>query len=861
MNRAHNDRAIRVSFRATIVTLICLALLAGSRRPGEARTFDEGATAGRLAILNKEGKAQDFCPLKHTDVVIDVSGYCARATVTQQFENPSRDTVEAVYTFPLPSDAAVDDMTMTIGKRVVKGEIKRREIARMIYETAKAQGQTAALLDQERPNIFTQSVANITPGEKISIVISYVQILKYKEGEYEIAFPMAVGPRYDPAGDSKVTPPTEPSGMRAGHDISLTVNLDAGLPLVTVNSRLHAVDIKRVGPSRAVVKLVNQAEIPNRDFILRYKAAGSEVQEGVLAYADGGSGYFTLILQPPAVPPSRDISRKEMVFVIDQTGSQAGEPIKKAKETMRYCINNLNPGDTFQLIGFNTDIYPCFPAPVEATNANINRALKFLEPIEGQGGTDILKSVDYALKIPDDPGRVRIICYMTDGYVGNDMAIIDHVKKNRGRARMFPFGVGNGVNRFLIEGMAREGRGEADIIDLRANSEAIASKFYQRIAQPLLLDIHVDWNGLPVEEVYPKQIPDLFSAGPIILKGRYTEAGEADITVSGLLRGNSWNRRVHVVLPARKNDGAALETVWARAKIEDLQSEDWLGTQMDAPNPEIKERIANCALEHRLMSQYTSFVAVEQRVVNIGGKQRTLAVPVEMTDGVTMGRGLKLDINYSDAASRSGNFGGMGGGPGGGGAAFGGSARGGGIGGGGFGGGGFGGGGRGGGIPRGGGGPPSAAREPQKEFLPTGIDSLLSYDVDNTLIVRPADDASLRELKELVRKLDMPESELAKLKPEEQKKIRELRRLHNRASKLHFRLLEALKKRETAPMEIQVWVKSMPEGGDQRLSFLGFSVEAVLTKGQLLIGTIDPTKVDKLLALPWVVFVEPVDDK
>jgi von Willebrand factor type A domain. len=302
---------------------------------------------------------------------------------------------------------------------------------------------------------------------------------------------------------------------------------------------------------------------------------------------------------------------------------------------MRYCINNLNPGDTFQLIGFNTEVFPCFPAPVEANPQTIAQALKFLEPIEGQGGTDILKSVDYALKIPDDPDRLRIICYMTDGYVGNDMQIIEHVKKNRGRARMFPFGVGNSVNRFLIEGMAKEGRGVADIVDLKASGEAIASKFYKRISQPLLLDIHVDWNGLPVEEVFPKQIPDLFSSGPIILKGRYTRPAEGDITVHGLLRGQPWSRTLHVVLPANKDDGYALPTVWAREKIEDLQSEDWMGAQSGHPIPDIKEKIVNCALEYRLMSQYTSFVAVEQKVVNVGGKQRTVDVPVEMPDGVS----------------------------------------------------------------------------------------------------------------------------------------------------------------------------------------------------------------------------------
>src|SRR5262249_44852905 len=316
----------------------------------------------------------------------------------------------------------------------------------------------------------------------------------------------------------RISPPITPQGTRAGHDISMTVKVDAGLPIRELRSQLHPVTIARDADNRATVRLKDQARLPNKRFILRYTAAGDQIQGGLLANSPGsGKGYFTLILQPPAAPPQSEISPKEMVFVIDQTGSQHGWPIKKAKETMRHCIENLNPGDTFQLIGFNTQLFPCFPRPVPVTPENLDQAWKFLEPIEGNGGTDILKSVDYALTLPDDPGRLRIVCYMTDGYVGNDMQILDYIRQHRGRARMFPFGVGNSVNRFLIEGMAREGRGAAEYVNLHDSGEAVASTFYRRIAKPLLLDIHVDWNGLPVEEVYPPPIPHLLPPRPVLL--------------------------------------------------------------------------------------------------------------------------------------------------------------------------------------------------------------------------------------------------------------------------------------------------------------------------------------------------------
>jgi Ca-activated chloride channel family protein len=605
---------------------------------------------GDLAIVDGQGRPVGACPLKHTDVSMDVSGFVSRVTVKQQFQNPSKTPIEAVYTFPLPADAAVDDMQMTLGDRTISGRIKRKEEARKIYEAARSAGQTASLLDQERPNIFTQSVANVMPGQSVTITLSYSNLLKYDDGAYELTFPMVVGPRntsqpsYDGApgnppvqtdGD-KISPPITPRGTRAGHDISLSVKLDAGLPLQEVKSQLHEVIVDRDGPNRARIRLRDENSIPNKDFILRYKVGGAQMQTGVLAHSEGnGSGYFTLILQPPAAPTKQDVAPKEMVFVIDQTGSQNGEPIKKAKETMKYCLENLNPGDTFQLIGFNTQVFPCFEGPVPLTEATMKQALAFLEPIQGNGGTDILKSVDYVLKIPADPKRLRMICYMTDGYVGNDMQVLDYIRKNRGQARMFVFGIGNSVNRFLIDGMAKEGRGASEIVDLKMPGEQAASRFYARVHKPILLDPQVEFGSLTVEDVFPKAIPDVFSSGPIILKGRYKGAPVGDVTVSGMLRGQPWSQKVHVTFPAMQKENTALPTLWAREKLEDLQSQDWLGAQSGNPDVKIKDQIVNLALDYRLMSQYTSFVAVEDRVVNVGGKQRRVDVPVEMPEGVS----------------------------------------------------------------------------------------------------------------------------------------------------------------------------------------------------------------------------------
>jgi Ca-activated chloride channel family protein len=830
-------------------------------RPTSARA-DTAPAPGQLTILNKEGKPTGLCPLKHTDVTADVAGYVARVTVRQEFGNPSNTPIEAVYTFPLPADAAVDDMTMVIGKRVVRGQIMRREEAREVYEAAKAAGKAAALLDQERPNIFTQSVANIMPGDKITITISYVHLLKYEEGRYEFVFPMVVGPRYTPGGGyttpgrrgepspqkqittdpgktsvvtdaDKITPPITPPRTRAGHDISLTVNLDAGLPIQQVGSALHNVIIQRPGPTRAVIRLRSEKEIPNKDFILRYTAAGSELQEGILTYAPGsaiqnpqskiqnsGGGYFTLIIQPPLAPPQAMIAPKEMVFVIDQTGSQSGLPIAKAKETMRYCIRHMNPGDTFQLIGFNTGVYPCFPGPVPATPENVRKAFAFLAPLEGGGGTDILKSVDYALQIPDDPARLRIVCYMTDGYVGNDMQIIDYIGKSRGRARMFPFGIGQSVNRFLIDGMAREGRGAPDYVTLSAPGEEIAAKFYRRIASPLLLDPQIDWGGLPVEDVYPKHIPDVFSAGPIIVKGRYTQAGEGDITLHGILRGQPWSRTIHVVFPAVKPDGSALATLWAREKIEDMQNQDWIGAQTGNPKEEIKEQIVNTALEYRLMSQYTSFVAVEERVVNVGGRQRTVDVPVEMPEGVRY-EGIFGDKEVTRESLKTPAM--MGG------AAYSYNAP--------------------AALSRGATAPSASAPASGKVRLQAeGMDA---FDLDGRI----------------VNGTEAGQKRLAVLKPEARRALLEqvklapaLRGLAEKVRKegVNGSLNKpGLPRVEKGRVEVQIWLNSLPPDGLQKLKALGFDLIAALRPSKLLLGTMAVEKLDALLELPFVRRVEP----
>jgi Ca-activated chloride channel family protein len=612
-------------------------------------------TQGRLDAIGSGSKPLGSCPLKHTDVTVDISGFIARVTVRQQFHNPFAEKIEAVYVFPLSQDAAVDRMTMKVGDRIIQGEIKERGEARAIYESAKAAGKVASLLDQERPNIFTQSVANIEPGEQVDISLSYSETLDWKDGEYQFDFPMVVGPRYIPGGGSapapmttgqptaevpdadRITPPVTPEGTRAGHDISIIVHLNAGLPLRRIDSKQHAVtvDYPKADKTQAVIRLKQQETIPNKDFVLVYETSSDKIEDTLLTHTDQRGKFFTLVLQPPKRVRSQLIVPKEIVFVVDNSGSMSGFPTETAKQAMRLCIEGLHKNDTFNLITFSGSVSFCFEKPVPNTDENRQKALQYLASLRGAGGTEMMKAINACLAGQDDPQRVRVVCFMTDGYVGNDMAIIDAVKRNAGIARVFSFGIGRSVNRYLLDGMARAGRGEVHYILDERQAAGAAERFYERVRSPVLTDIRLDFGGLAVEQLYPSQIPDLFSSTPVVVKGRYTHGGKGTITLRGRTGEGKFERKIDVTLPEEEPKNEVLAPLWARAKVDDLMQQDLAGVQHGQPNPAMKEEILGLGLRYQLLTQFTSFVAVEHLRITEGNTVRTVAVPVEMPEGVS----------------------------------------------------------------------------------------------------------------------------------------------------------------------------------------------------------------------------------
>jgi Ca-activated chloride channel family protein len=662
-------RSVRISL--SVFSALLLAALAVVRlRTAEKPVFAAGPSDGSLQIL-QSGKPVGFCPLRHTDVRAGISGFVARVEVTQDFENPSAEKIEAVYTFPLPADAAVDDMTIQIGSRTIRGVIKRREEAAAIYANAVQQGKVAALLDQERPNVFSQSVGNIPPGEAVHVTIRYVVRLKYEDGGYEFVFPMVVAPRYIPGTTavghqgggtvpdtdkvpdaSKITPPVAPPGTRAGHDISIAVALDAGVPIQDVRSPSHELDIDHTGASSAIVRLRNAGEIPNKDFILRYNVAGAAIVEGLLthtappgpssaamgapAIAPATEGYFSLIVQPPDRFPESDVTPKEIVFVLDSSGSMDGFPEEKSKRLIDYAIDNLYAGDTFNVIKFSGDTDILFKEPVYPSAENVRRAKQFVANDWGHGGTEMMKAIRAALEPSDSQDHMRIVIFMTDGEVGNDMEIVGEIQKHP-NARVFAYGIGASVNRFLLDKMAQAGRGQVEYVSFKRDdkeAEEVAHRLYQHLRSPLLTDVSLDFGSLPVTDVYPQRIDDLFSDKPIVITGRYTGPAQGTVRLLAKRAGDAYTREIPVTLPAQQEGNPVIAGLWAREKIDALMAQDWSGLQRGTMREELRKQITELGLEHHLMTQFTSLVAVEERVVTEGGEPRRIQVPVELPEGM-----------------------------------------------------------------------------------------------------------------------------------------------------------------------------------------------------------------------------------
>ena len=579
--------------------------------------------------------------LRHTDVQVTISGPIAHAEVTQTWENPNQVPVDGLYVFPLPENAAVTDMSLRIGPRVVRGEMRRREEARALFEQARREGRVAGLLDQERPNVFAQQVANIMPGARIEVILSFDHEVACEGGDCEYVFPTVVGPRFIPcrqADPGRINPPVAGPGTTTGQRLTLRIDLDGAVPVREVGSPSHRVTIAREGESRARVTLAETEGVAlDKDVRLRWRIGGAAPEMGLLTWQDVGAGdtrgpggYFTLILQPPRQVAEASAAPRELVFVLDCSGSMSGVPIEAAKDVVRRALKAVRPGDTFQIIRFSDRASGYSRQPVPATPGNVHRALAYLEGLHGEGGTEMISGIRAALGYAPDPERLRIVAFLTDGYIGNESEILAEVHRLVGGARLFSFGIGSSVNRYLLESLAEEGRGAAAFLAPRESPDDLVRRFVDRIATPVLTDIRVTWDSLEVDDQEPAAPPDLFAGQPLVLHGRYLRPGTGLLTLEGKRQGLPFTLRRVVALPDRGVDHEAVGRLWARARIHRLMRE-----MHDGDQESLREAVIALGLHHRLMTAWTSLVAVDSAVTNHTGSSATVDVPVELPQDVS----------------------------------------------------------------------------------------------------------------------------------------------------------------------------------------------------------------------------------
>jgi Ca-activated chloride channel homolog len=622
------------------------------RLPAVQVQVDGDPGAGTL-IVERDDKLMAI-PLQHTAVDTLVTGTIAETTVTQLFVNPFDEPIEAIYMFPLPHDAAVDDYWFHVGKRHIHGVMKERAQAKEIYDKARAAGLTAALLEQERPDVFRQSVANVAPGESILVEMHLVHPLEQSDGAYALSFPTVVGPHFltgrragEVAGqDDAINPPRLPVGTRSGHDLSIRVTIDAGIVPADLASKSHRI-VTELREDVAVVRLADETTIPNQDFVLKWKLAGERSSAWIMAQRREDEGYFTLTVQPPApAPEPARTTGRELVFVVDTSGSMAGPPIETVKRAMSKVLDDMGPRDSFQVLRFSENVSSLGPELLPNTGANRAKAQAYLDGLSAEGGTEFIGPLKAALGLPHDPARMRMILLMSDGYVSNDQEVFGTLEASIGEARLFAMGVGTAVNRHLLDGMALAGRGAATYLRPDEDEAQQIARFYERVARPVLTDLTVDWGELAVRDVVPAKIPDLFAGQPVVLFGKFDGEPKGRATVRGRLGGEEVEIPVEIDIAAAQGKSVGLASIWARKRIDDLMLPTYVMAADDGRREGAKKQVIDLALAYAVMTDYTAFVAVDQqRVVDADGKTKTIDVAVPLPQGVTGTPGAGLGLH------------------------------------------------------------------------------------------------------------------------------------------------------------------------------------------------------------------------
>ncbi len=652
---------------SALVVVGCLAGLAASasthspqttRRPDRARAAvappapPSEVSEASLVYHDPISGRYEIVALEHTDVSIDVRGLVAVATVAQRYRNDTEQALEAVYVFPLPHQAAVYDMEIRIRDRVIRSVIQERAEAQRTYRKAKAAGKRAALLEQERPNVFTASVANIMPGDVIDVRVRYVEPLTWSDGKVRLVFPMVVGPRYIPgratgrsgtgwADDtdavpdaSRITPPVRHPSSRSGHDIGLRVRLEPGVALGEIRSPTHPVVVDEPEPGRYEVRLASEATLPNRDFVLEYQRAEAPEARAALFLSpqpEGDETHFMLVTYPPTRRAGDERAPLDLLFVIDVSGSMAGTSIQQARAALLQGLDRLRCGDRFGIVAFSNGFRPFLPETVSATPEHLAEGRGFVGGLGAGGGTEMLPALEHAMAMPRATGFVREIVLLTDGCLGNEQQIFGSLERHLGDARLFTVAIGSAPNHYLATRMAEYGRGAFSHIADASEIETQMAALLDTIESPVLTDISVSFDGAEVADLYPSRPGDLFLSRPLVLKGRLLGGRSGVLHLAGSEGGVRHQQEIPFdVAEAEFHPG--ITTLWARERIKE-EIELWRRSSGDEQRATRRAAVVQDAIRYNLVSRFTSLVAVEEVVVNTEGSLRTTRVPTELPAG------------------------------------------------------------------------------------------------------------------------------------------------------------------------------------------------------------------------------------
>ncbi|MBN1183410.1 MAG: TonB family protein [Bacteroidales bacterium] len=626
----------KMRYCSTLVISVLLSVMFNININAQQET-DDDKTLSPYFFIDSDDPATDKLPLKATSAEVNIAGVIADVRVIQVYKNEGKNAIEAIYVFPASTRAAVYSMKMTIGDRTIVAEIREKEKARQEYEQAKQEGKSASLLEQQRPNVFQMNVANIMPGDEIKVEMFYTELLIPEDGVYEFAYPTVVGPRYSnqpeasaPESEKWVSNPYTTEGTKPMYTFDISVNINAGLPVSDVKCISHDANINFDGPSTAAISPKNKNE-GNKDFIVQYRLSGNQIESGLLLYQGKDENFFLAMMQPPKKVVESQIPPREYVFIVDVSGSMYGFPLDISKKLMKNLLSNLKPTDKFNVMLFAGGSKVLAERSLDANESNIQKAIRFIDNENGGGGTELLPALQKALALQGTENYSRSFVIATDGYVTVEKEAFDLIRNNLGKANFFAFGIGSSVNRYIIEGMAHVGYGEPLIITDPNDADKKADKFREYIQKPVLTNIEVAYPGFTVYDVEPLSVPDILAERPVIIYGKWKGTKGGKITLKGRAGDKDYTYSLDVASVKASDKNIALKYLWAREKIRLL--DDY--TKVSYDDKDHINQITQLGLKYNLLTNYTSFIAIDSEVRNANGTSTTVKQPLPLPEGVS----------------------------------------------------------------------------------------------------------------------------------------------------------------------------------------------------------------------------------